>query len=53
MQTNTLIKIFLMAMILMVIGTDKVLVFEHDSDIPASTVGRDTKGRCVITPVTV
>ena len=30
---------------------DTVCVFEHDPEIPAGTVGRDAKGRYVVTPV--
>jgi glyoxylase-like metal-dependent hydrolase (beta-lactamase superfamily II) len=32
-------------------GTDAVLVFEHDPQVPAGTVSRDAKGRYVVTPV--
>ncbi len=36
-----------------VAGTDTILVFEHDPDIPSGTVGQDAKGRYVVTPVAV
>ncbi len=36
-----------------VTGTDTVLVFEHDPDIPAGTVSRDEKGRYRVEPVAV
>ena len=36
-----------------VVGTDTVLVFEHDPDIPSGTVSQDVKGRYVVTPVAV
>ena len=36
-----------------VTGTDTVLVFEHDPEIPAGTVAQDAKGRYVVTPVAV
>jgi glyoxylase-like metal-dependent hydrolase (beta-lactamase superfamily II) len=36
-----------------VTGTDTVCVFEHDPDIPAGTVGRDAKGKYVVSPVSV
>ena len=36
-----------------VVGTDTVLVFEHDPDIPSGTVSQDAKGRYVVTPVVV
>ncbi len=34
-------------------GTDTVLVFEHDPDIPSGTVSQDAKGRYVVSPVAV
>lgn len=34
-------------------GTDTVLVFEHDPEIPSGTVSQDAKGRYVVTPVAV
>ena len=34
-------------------GTDTVLVFEHDPEIPAGTVAQDAKGRYLVTPVAV
>lgn len=34
-----------------VAGTDTVLIFEHDPDIPAGTVSRDAKGKYLVTPV--
>lgn len=34
-------------------GTDTILVFEHDPDIPAGTVNQDAKGKYVVTPVAV
>ena len=34
-----------------VTGTDTILVFEHDPEIPAGTVSRDAKGKYVVTPV--
>ncbi|HJW08202.1 MAG TPA: MBL fold metallo-hydrolase [Holophagaceae bacterium] len=34
-------------------GTNTVLVFEHDPEIPAGTVSRDAKGRYAVTPVAV
>ncbi len=36
-----------------VTGTDTVLVFEHDPEIPSGTVSQDSKGRYVVTPVAV
>jgi glyoxylase-like metal-dependent hydrolase (beta-lactamase superfamily II) len=36
-----------------VTGTDTILVFEHDPEIPAGTVSRDAKGRYVVEPVAV
>ena len=36
-----------------VAGTSTVCVFEHDPEIPAGTVSRDTKGRYLVTPVSV
>ncbi len=36
-----------------VAGTDTVLVFEHDPEIPSGTVSQDAKGRYVVTPVAV
>lgn len=36
-----------------VAGTDTILVFEHDPEIPAGTVHRDAKGRYVVTPVEI
>ena len=36
-----------------VTGTDTVLVFEHDPDIPSGTVVRDEKGRYRVEPVAV
>jgi glyoxylase-like metal-dependent hydrolase (beta-lactamase superfamily II) len=32
-------------------GTDGIIVFYHDPAVPAGTVGRDAKGRYVVTPV--
>ena len=34
-------------------GTDTILVFEHDPDIPAGTVCQDAKGKYVVTPVSL
>ena len=34
-------------------GTNTVLVFEHDPEIPSGTVSQDAKGRYVVTPVIV
>ena len=34
-------------------GSDTVVVFEHDPDIPAGTVSRDGKGKYFVTPVEV
>jgi glyoxylase-like metal-dependent hydrolase (beta-lactamase superfamily II) len=34
-------------------GTDAILVFEHDPEIPSGTVSQDSKGRYVVTPVAV
>ena len=34
-------------------GTDTILVFEHDPDIPSGTVSQDAKGRYAVTPVAV
>ena len=36
-----------------VAGTDTVLVFEHDPEIPSGVVSQDAKGRYVVTPVAV
>jgi glyoxylase-like metal-dependent hydrolase (beta-lactamase superfamily II) len=36
-----------------VVGTDTVLVFEHDPEIPAGTVAKDARGRYAVTPVAV
>jgi hypothetical protein len=32
-------------------GTDRILVFEHDPDLVSGTVGRDARGKYVVTPV--
>jgi glyoxylase-like metal-dependent hydrolase (beta-lactamase superfamily II) len=34
-----------------VAGTDTILVFEHDPDLPAGTVTRDAKGKYAVTPI--
>ena len=34
-------------------GTDTILVFEHDPDIPSGTVSQDAKGKYVVTPVSI
>ena len=36
-----------------VTGSGAICVFEHDPDIPAGTVGRDAKGKYLVTPVQV
>ena len=36
-----------------VTGTDTILVFEHDPEIPAGTVSRDAKGKYSVAPVQV
>ena len=36
-----------------VAGTGTILVFEHDPQVPAGTVARDTKGRYAVTPVAI
>lgn len=36
-----------------VAGTDTILVFEHDPEIPAGTVSQDAKGKYRVTPVLV
>jgi len=36
-----------------VTGTDTVLIFEHDPEIPAGTVSRDPKGRYVVAPISL
>ena len=34
-------------------GTDTVLVFEHDPEVPAGPVSRDAKGKYLVTPVEI
>jgi len=34
-------------------GTDTVVVFEHDPQVPAGTVSRDAKGKYVVSPVLI
>jgi hypothetical protein len=34
-----------------VAGTGTICVFEHDPEIPAGTVSRDTKGKYLVAPV--
>ncbi len=34
-----------------VVGTEAILIFEHDPDVPSGTVERDAKGRFSVTPV--
>ena len=36
-----------------IVGSDTVLVFEHDPEIPSGTVAKDAKGRYAVTPVVV
>ena len=36
-----------------VTGTDTILVFEHDPEIPAGTVSRDAKGKYLVAPVSL
>jgi len=36
-----------------VVGTNTICVFEHDPEIPAGTVGRDAKGKYLVTPVSL
>lgn len=36
-----------------VTGTETILVFEHDPEIPSGTVSQDAKGRYLVTPVAV